>query len=110
MCVPITKRSSFRHVHHAMVAATPAAARGQTRLRTGRNERYQRPEPVQEDEANTRNATHGAPTYREVRSNLDLCLGYSQFLPQSRSVVLRNVKDFNLDITAFPARLLVPLL
>jgi DNA-binding LacI/PurR family transcriptional regulator len=61
MRVTIVEGSAPRHVHHAMVLAAPAAARGQTRLRTGRNERHQRPEPVQENEANTHDATHGAP-------------------------------------------------
>jgi hypothetical protein len=80
MRVPILERSAFRHGHHAVVAAASAAARGQTRLRTGRNERQHRPEPVQENETNAHDATHGVPSYPEIHSKGNLDSAYSQFL------------------------------
>jgi hypothetical protein len=77
MRVTILKRRTFRHVHHAMVLAAPAAARGQARLCTGWNERHQRPQPVQKNETNAHDATHGAPSYTEIQSEPDSA--YSSF-------------------------------
>ena len=58
--VSIRVRSALAHVHCAVVAAAPAAARGQARLSTGRNQGHDRPKPVQENETNAHDATHGA--------------------------------------------------
>ena len=92
MWVTILERSALRHVHHAMVLAAPAAACGQTRLRTGRNEGHERHEPVHENETNTHDATHGAPLHRNP---IETGLGIPQFPPDSAVPSLRKVKTYS---------------
>ena len=94
MRVPILERGALARVHHAVVAAASAAARGQTRLRTGRNERQHRPEPVQEKETNAHSAPHSARIPRspfETESGLGLPALLSKFrglgLAQRQSII-----------------------
>jgi len=99
--VPILERRAFRHVHHAMVSAVSAAARGQARLRTGRNERHERPEPVQENETNTHDTTHGAPSYPEIKSKADSAYSISSrlcgpFLAERQNVLLVHCRRVSL--------------
>lgn len=97
VCACALEGGAFHSAHRAVVGSPFAAACGQARLRTGRNDLHDRPQAVQENEANAHNPAHGAPL---MPSPLDRKspLGPFPFLPDSavvRTNRLRTSSSFS---------------
>lgn len=85
VCACALEGGAFHSAHRAVVGSPFAAACGQARLRTGRNDLHDRPQAVQENEANAHNPAHGAPLMPSPLDRKSL-LGPFPFLPDSAVV------------------------